>query len=119
MRALLMFPATSYRPEPFVAAAEALGVELCLATDLPAAARRFGREVIQVDFAAPRGARAPAVDGVVAVDERSAVVAAAIAAAQPGCRPYHSLEGVLAARDKRRMRERLHARGVPAPHATT
>lgn len=113
MRAALVFPASSYRPEAFLAAADAAGIEVVLATDLPGAARRLGRECHRVDFADPvasaRALALGAIDGAMAVDERSAVVAAALSPS------YHSLEGVLAARDKLCMRERLQAAGVPCP----
>jgi biotin carboxylase len=114
MRAALVFPATSYRPDAFLAAADAMGVEVVLVTDQPGAAVRFGRDCHKVDLGDPiASARALSlgpIDGAVAVDEKSAVIAAALSPA------YHSLEGVLAARDKRRMRERLTAAGVSCPH---
>ncbi len=114
---MLAFPATSYRPDAFFAAAARLGIELVALTDLPAAAARFGCRVVAVDF--ERGAVPPAdlpeVDGVIAVDERSAVAAAQVAARGRSRRPYHSLAGVQAALDKGEMRRRLAEEHVPAP----
>jgi biotin carboxylase len=122
VRALFAYPATSYRADAYVAAAAALDIELVLATDLPAAARRHGLEHHRVDFAAPersvaelRTALQP-VDGVIAADERSALLAAAVAAESALCGGrYHSVAGVEAACDKRQMRSRLRAAAVSVP----
>ena len=119
-RALLFFPASSYRPDAYVEAARALRIELLLATDMPAAATRFGLPWVRVDFAdleASARALAPLAraDGCLAVDERSAALAS-LAAQRGFCRrPYHSPEGVHAARDKRLMRRRLAEAGVRVP----
>ncbi|HHH28481.1 MAG TPA: ATP-grasp domain-containing protein [Polyangiaceae bacterium] len=116
-RALLCVPATSYRPGAWVAAAEATGVELVLATDLPAAVRRYELPTVAVDFADVAASLAELasyeLDAVAAVDERSAALAATVAR-QRGL-PFHSVEGVEAARDKRLMRTRLLEAGVPVP----
>ncbi len=114
---MLVFPATSYRPDAFVAAAAELDIELVVATDLAGFAGRFSGASVAVDFDDPsRGvAHWPAVDGVVAVDERSALVAAAMAESGRCARPYHCLEGVRAALDKGVMRALLHRAGVPNP----
>jgi len=120
-RLLLLFPASSYRVEAFLEAAERTGVDLWLGTDLPAAFTRHGRPTVAIDFRAPEDAAAViagvAADtpfaGIVATNESSAVVAA-LAAARLGL-PCSSPEGALAARDKRRMRALLAAHGVPSP----
>ena len=120
-RLLLLFPAHSYRVEAFLAAAERVGVDLWLGTDLPAAFTRHGRPTLAVDFRAPESAAAGiagvAVEtpfaGILATNESSAVVAA-LASARLGL-PCASPEAALAARDKRRMRELLAAHGVPSP----
>jgi biotin carboxylase len=121
-RALFAYPATSYRADAYVKAAAELGIELVLATDLPAAARRHGLEHHRIDFADVAGSVAALrtvlepVDGVLAADERSALVAAAIAAEPALCRGhYHSVDGVEAACDKRLMRTRLRRAGVNVP----
>jgi biotin carboxylase len=121
-RVLLCFPATSYRPGAWVSAAERLGIELVLATDLPAAVRRFGCPVVRVSFddeAASLAALADVeVTAVAAVDEASAALASVFAEAR-GLPPYHTPAGVRAARDKRIMRRVLRDAGVPVPEFAT
>jgi biotin carboxylase len=119
---LLIAPATSYRVEAFVLAARRLAVELTLGCDVPAAHERHGVRTLRVDLSDPeRGAddslRGTAVryDGVLGTDEASALVAAHVAA-RLGLSGNDPL-GVLAARDKKRMRERLAIAGVPQPQA--
>ena len=113
---MLVFPATSHRPDAYVAAARELEIDLVVATDLVATATRFGCPAVEVDFANPlRVPDMPPVDGVLAVDEGSALVAASIAANGPCEGPYHTIEGVRAARDKGEMRAALHRAGVPNP----
>ena len=58
-------------------------------------------------------ARAAPIDIVVGVDDHTAVVAAAISAALG--LPHNPVTAVAAARNKHRMRELLHAQGVPVP----
>ncbi len=118
-RLLLVFPAQSYRVEAYVAAARRAGVELVLATDLPAPFARHGLEVHEADLARPeRAAEALAgaaglLHGVVATNETSAVVAALVAERRG--LPHATADAAYAARDKRLMRERLSAHGVPGP----
>lgn len=116
-RVLLCFPATSYRPAAWVAAAAEMGVELVLATDLPAAVRRYALPTRAVDFADVEGSLEQLADlelhAVAAADEQSAWLAAAVAR-RHGL-PFHSVDGVAAARDKRLMRARLADAGVPVP----
>jgi len=121
-RVLLAFPATSYRADAYVAAAREVEVELVLATDLPAAARRFGLELHEVDLlraeqaaASLSAALSAPLAGVLAADESSAMLAAAVGASPCCRRAYHSLAGVRAARDKRLMRARLAEAGVRVP----
>lgn len=119
-RVLLLFPGQSYRVDAYVAAAKRLGVELVLGTDLPRAFRTIGFETLAVDFsdadsAAVELARLAerGLDGIVATSEGSAVVAALLAE-RLGL-PHASAAGALAARNKRRMRERFAETGVPSP----
>lgn len=121
-RVVLVFPATSYRVGAYLEAAEALGIELVLATDLVGAAARHHKETHRVDFADPVQAAASlasrlssVVDGVLGVDERSSTVAAALAATSACRGRHHGLHGVLATRDKRLMRKELAAAGVNVP----
>lgn len=115
MRALLVFPATTYRADAYVRAAAALDIELVLASDLPLP--RFRHEQYRIDLsdvaASLEALSGVAVDGVLGVDEASAVVAAAFAE-RVGL-SYHRMQGVLAARDKRRMRACLSQAGVAVP----
>jgi biotin carboxylase len=120
---LLVFPAQTYRLEAFLQAAERVGVELVLATDLPGPFARHGRVVLAVDFADPEGsaarlahvlqARTLQLTGTLGTHESSALVAALTAAALG--LPHSDVDGTRAAGDKRRMRERLAAAGVPGP----
>jgi biotin carboxylase len=120
-RLLVLFPAQSYRAEAFLAAAERVGVDLWLGTDLPPAFARYGRPLLDLDFTAPheaaaRIARAAAETpfaGILGTNESSALVAA-LAAERLGL-PCASAEGALAARDKRRMRDLLARHAVPSP----
>ncbi len=119
-RALLLFPASSYRPDAYVAAAERLGIELVLATDMLAAARRFDAPCYRVDFGDIEASLAALadiapLDGVLAVDERSASLAAWVAAGDRCRGGYHSIAGVQAAADKRLMRQRLLVAGERVP----
>jgi biotin carboxylase len=117
---LLIAPATSYRVEAFVLASRRLGVELTLGCDVPAAHERHGVPTIKVDLSDPergaeeclRGGRVR-YDGVLGTDEASALVAAHVARRLG--RSLNDPEGVLATRDKRRMRHRLAEAGVPQP----
>lgn len=116
---LLLFPAHSYRVEAFLAAADRLGADIALGTDLPGAFLRHGRPVHEVDFSAPERSaaalaaaaeRAPFA-GVLATNEPSAVVAALVAE-RLGL-PHATPAGARAARDKRLLREALASAGVP------
>ncbi len=116
-----MLAGTSYRAEAFLRAAKALGVDLVLATDLPAAFERLGCTVVRIDFGDPEAAAAAlaatahtaALDGVVPTDEASAIVSGLLAARLR--LPGPSVAGVRAARDKRLMRRALRDQGVPSP----
>jgi biotin carboxylase len=99
-----------------VAAAQQLGIDLVMATDVPSAAQRFGCEVVTVDFATHRlVGPLPSVDGIVAVDERSAVTAARLVREGIVSAAFHSVVGVTNALDKGLMRRCLSAAGVRCP----
>ncbi len=125
-RVLLVVPVQTYRAGAFLRAAHSLGVSVTVASEVAStlAGLHPASELI-VDLADPKRAaeRAAAfasttpIDGVVGVDE-GAVVAAAAIALRLGLR--HSLpEAVAATRDKRLLRRRLAAAGVPQPVFTT
>jgi biotin carboxylase len=121
-RVLLLAPTTSYQIEDLVAAAARLGVDSVvgsdrchvLAEDWPAGNlaldfRHPERAAQQaLDAAAPRG-----VDGVVATDEVTAVIAGLIAA-RAGLR-HAGPAAARTAADKRRFREAARAAGLPHP----
>ena len=122
LKLLLIAPATSYRVEAFVLAAGRLGVEVTIASDVPAAHAWHRAPTIRVDLSDPERAAEDCLrgadgryHGVIGTDEASALVAAHVAA-RLGL-SANDPEGVLAARDKRRMRERLESSGVPQPDA--
>src|SRR5262245_34404822 len=87
---LLVFPAQTYRLDAFLSAAARVGVELVLATDLPAPFAKHGRVVLAVDFADAEGSaarlatvlrdRTPPVSGILGTNEPSALVASLTAA---------------------------------------
>jgi biotin carboxylase len=117
-RVVLAFPQTSYRVEAYLLAAERLGIELLLATDMADAATRFAQRTVVVDFANPEEGAGSIVsrgpfDGVIATSEESAVMMAQVCA-ELGL-PHHDVEGARAAEDKCRMRERLFRAGFGAP----
>lgn len=118
-RVLLCFVATSYRVPAFVQAAERLGVELLLCTDAPATAAHHRLPVARADLARPDRGAAGVLDelgrpdGVLAVDEPSAELAAHVAV-RAGV-PFHLPPGVAAARDKCLLRRSLIGTGVGSP----
>ena len=123
-RLLLLLPSTTYRATAFVEGARRLDLDLTVATDHASvfAAVEPGR-LVTFDFAHPERAADQArafaarhaVAAVVGVDDDTAVVAAAIAAALG--LPHNPLEAARAARDKHVQRT-LHARyGVPVPES--
>jgi biotin carboxylase len=121
-RLLLLLPTTTYRTQAFVDAAAKLGVDLVCASEHPSTLEgRAPDNLITVDFAdqdravetVARFADRRPIDAVVAVDDLTTVVAAAIAA-RLGLR-QNPVAAASAARNKHEMRRRLDAGGVPAP----
>src|SRR2546426_2591495 len=121
-RLLLLLPTTTYRTQAFVDAATKLGVDLVCASERPSTLEeRAPDHLTPVDSAAPDGAaetlarfaRRRPIDAVVAVDDLTTVVAAAVAA-RLGLRS-NPVAAATAARNKHEMRRRLGAAGVPAP----
>src|SRR5436190_23716089 len=119
-RLLLLLPSTTYRTEAFVEAARRIGVELTVASERPstfAAANPTG--LLTLDFAHPERAADDArafaqqhpIDGVVGVDDDTAIVAAAVA--QRLDLKGNPVAGAEAARDKHRQRLLLAEHGVP------
>jgi biotin carboxylase len=121
-RLLLLLPTTTYRTEDFLNAASRLGVDLVCASEAPSTFEHHAPDrLLTLDFTDPAGAanavarfahRYP-IAGVVGVDDRTTVVAAAIAA-HLGLRA-NTIGSATAGRNKRLLRERLAAAGVRQP----
>src|SRR5882724_293148 len=121
-RLLLLLPTVTYRTVAFVEAARRLGVDLTVASERPSTFERANPTgLVTLDFADPAHAAAQArafarahpVHGVVAVDDDTAVVAAAIAQ-ELGLRG-NPVAAARAARDKYQQRQLLAAAGVGVP----
>jgi biotin carboxylase len=122
---LLLATTTGYQTRMFGEAAARLGVRLRLATDrcdqlddpwwdqaIPVRFHREGESVSGV-LSALAGQR---LDGILVVGDRPVVLAAAVAQALG--LPGHAVDAARAACDKRLMRERLCAAGLPVPWFT-
>src|SRR2546426_11948442 len=121
-RLLLLLPTVTYRTVAFVEAARRLGVDVTVASEPPSTFERATPTgLVTLDFADPTHAatqarafaRAHLVHGVVAVDDATAVVAAAIAQ-ELGLRG-NPVAAARAARDKHQQRQLLAASGVAVP----
>jgi len=121
-RLLLLLPTVTYRTVAFVEAARRLGIDLTVASERPSTFERANSTgLVTLDFADPTHAAAQAqafarahlVHGVVAVDDDTAVVAAAIAQ-ELGLRG-NPVAAARAARDKHQQRQLLAAAGVAVP----
>jgi len=118
-RLLLIGATTGYQTRVFAEAAERLGYELILATDrCHVLDDPWGDHAIPLRFEDPAGAAetiatVARVDGILAVGDRPAYIAA-LAAARLGIR-YNSPDSVAASRNKFLARERFRAAGLPLP----
>ena len=121
-RLLLLLPTSTYRATAFVEAARQIGVDLTVASEQPStleAANPAG--FLTLDFEQPERAadavqvfaQQHAIDGVAGVDDKTALVAAAIAT-KLGLKgnPVHA---AMAASDKYLQREQLAKARVPIP----
>jgi biotin carboxylase len=117
---LLIGATTGYQTRVFSEAAERLGFELLLATDrCHVLDDPWGDHAIALRFEDPEAAAQVLaaegrVDGIVAVGDRPAYIAA-LAAERLGI-PYNSPDSVLACRNKFLARERFRAAGLLVPH---
>jgi len=117
---LLIGATTGYQTRVFAEAAERLGFELLLATDrCHVLDDPWGDQAIALRFEEPEAAAEvlaaeARVDGIVAVGDRPAYLAA-LAAERLGI-PYNSADSVLACRNKFIARERFRAAGLLVPH---
>ena len=121
-RLLLLLPTTTYRAEAFLDAARKLKLEVVVGSKRAAMREDLGNatflplnmhdwdEAVRsvVEFA-----RTTPIDVVVGVDDHTTVVAAVISAALG--LPHNPVTAVAAARNKHRMRQLLHAQGLPEP----
>ena len=121
-RLLLLLPTVTYRTVAFVEAARRLGVDVTVASERPSTFERANPTgLVTLDFADPTHAAAQArefarahpVHGVVAVDDDTGVVAAAIAEAL-GLRG-NPVAAAAAARDKYQQRQLLATAGLAVP----
>jgi biotin carboxylase len=118
--AVVVLPSTTYRAADFVAAAEALGVGLVVASEAPPPIE-MGDGYLQIDCADPAQAAETIVsfgdrvgiDGVVAADD-AGVVVAALTGQTLGLRS-NPPEAAAATRDKASQRRALAAAEVPQP----
>ncbi|HLF39965.1 MAG TPA: ATP-grasp domain-containing protein [Acidimicrobiia bacterium] len=121
-RVILLLPTATYRAPDFVRAANALGVEVVVASEeAQVLADQMGDRALVVPFDDPERAaeaivevatRIP-VDAVIAVDE-AGVLPEALAATRLGL-SHNPPDAVAATRNKILLRERLAAAGVPQP----
>lgn len=111
----LILPASTYRAEDFVSAAQTLGAEIVVISD---GRHLIDGSAIEVDLDSPRraseqlAAELPQVDAVVGVDDRGLMVAARTAELLG--LPHNPLAGVAASRNKAMMRRALRET-VPQP----
>jgi len=116
---LLIGATTGYQTRVFAEAAERLGLSLMLATDrCHVLDDPWGDQALALRFEDPEGAAGviaaeARVDGIVAVGDRPAYLAA-LAAEKLGI-PYNSPDSVLACRNKFLARERFRSAGLPVP----
>src|SRR6266545_3286445 len=121
-RLLLLLPTTTYRTAAFVEAARQMGVEVTVASEQPSTLEQSNPAgLLTLDFEQPERAADAVrvfanqypVHGVVGVDDKTAIVAAAIATrlALKG-NPVHA---AIAASDKYLQRELLAKAAVPIP----
>lgn len=123
-RLLLLMPTTTYRAEPFLEAAQQLGLEVVIGSDRCRRLADYWHIPLALKFKDPERAaqkivefaRKQPIHAIVPVDDKTTVVAARASAALS--LPHNSVEAAEAARNKRRMRELLTAAGVPCPEFT-
>lgn len=121
-RVLLLLPTSTYRAPDFLAAASRLRVEVVAASEKPSAMERCHPDaLVTLNFREPEASvkaaldfhRKHPIDAVVAVDDETAVVAAAIGAALS--LKHNSVESAYAARNKHILYGLLYRKGIPVP----
>ena len=121
-RLLLLLPTTTYRAEAFLEAARKLKLDVVVGSKKAAVPGDLGdaaflplnlHDLEEAVRSVVEFARTTPIDVVVGVDEHTTVVAAVLSAALG--LPHNPVTAVAAARNKHRMRELLHARGLLVP----
>jgi D-alanine-D-alanine ligase-like ATP-grasp enzyme len=124
-RLLLLLPTATYRTAAFVEAARRVGIDLTVASERPSTFEHANPSgLVTLDLSDPERAAAQALafarehplQGVVGVDDDTAVVAAAVAG-KLGLRG-NDVAAARAARDKHEQRTLLAAAGIPVPGFT-
>jgi ATP-grasp N-terminal domain len=119
-RVLILAATTAYQVDDLTAAAERLGLEPVLGTDrCHVLAEVWPAGALALDFRDPRraaeqvldAAAAHPIDGVVATDEKTALIAAMVANRLR--LPHGSVEAAGAAANKARFRAAVRAAGLP------
>ena len=121
-RVLLLLTAKTYRAQPFLDAAQRLGIDVLKLVDMPQPLAEFWNMSQGVDFSDLETATRAVVDlaaqlpfqAIVSVDDSGSWLAAQASAALG--LPHNSPDAAEAARNKYRMRSLLAAGGVPVPH---
>ena len=121
-RVLILAATTAYQIDDLTAACRRLGLEPLLGSDrCHVLAEEWPGGALALDFRDPARAAAQAIEGmgadpvagVVATDEKTALIAGLVAA-RLGLR-FASIDAARAAADKRFFRERMRAAGLPHP----
>jgi len=120
-RVLLLTTPNTYRAQAFLAAAERLGVEVLIATDMQAALAESWGQQLGLDFQRTEQAVAAIValaaerplNAIIAVDDSGSLLAARASAALGLA--HNAPDAAEAARDKFMMRTLLAGAGVPSP----
>jgi biotin carboxylase len=122
-KAVVVLPSTTYRANDFVSAAEALGIDLVVASEQPPPIE-MGDRYLHIDCSDPQRAAdaitelgdGVTLDGVVAADD-AGVEVASLAGKALGL-ASNDPDAARATRDKALLRSRLRAAEVPQPHFT-
>ena len=121
---LLLLSPLTYRAGAFLDAAERLDLTVTKGIDMPRTLADYWHQPFGLDFSRPEEsvvtiaeqATATPFDAIISVDDSASLLAAQASAALGLA--HNAPAAALAARDKRVMREALHAGGVPVPAFT-
>jgi biotin carboxylase len=118
---ILLTTALTYRAQPFLEAAQRLGLEVVRAVDMPQKLAEYWHMPLGVEFGQPEKAaqalvayaQAHPVQAIIPVDDSGSLIAA-MACEALGL-AYNSSQAALAARNKYEMRRAFARAGVPSP----